>query len=490
MAISPAVVHLVPINHSAIDILNDSSVSGTTVKDALNTLSAASGVTSVSNVDGTITISPNTGAVIASLNLNTANTWLATQTFPNVINSALTSGRVTFAGASGLLSDNAGLAYNTATTLLTVQTGLTISGGTLNTEGLNVTGRIITTRIDGIVSGTAGSLISFLCGFGFTVTSGNGTAGSGGAITLTAGAGGTNSSVGGSGDAGVGGAVNITAGAAGDVSSSSISTKNAGGVTITSGAGGARTNTSATSSGGNFNFTAGAANTSTKNTGSGSYQGSTGGNFTVASGSGGLSTNTVGDGTGGNAGNVTFNGGTAGTGRVASTFNATGGNGSSIAFNAGPGGSATRSTAGQTPNSSTGGVGGNITLAAGAGGDATFGTTNTSGNGGSITMNPGAAGGSGTGGVAGHISLCTTVGFVGVGIVAPGFLLDVNGPVNTPGTTGNTYRWNAAATAPATSVGVAIVNFYGTAATNFLATPNAWGLININGTDYKIPAYT
>jgi hypothetical protein len=40
-----------------------------------------SGVTSVSNSNGTLTISPTTGAVVASLNLGNANTWTATQTF-------------------------------------------------------------------------------------------------------------------------------------------------------------------------------------------------------------------------------------------------------------------------------------------------------------------------------------------------------------------------------------------------------------------------
>ncbi len=39
------------------------------------------GVTSVSNSDSTLTISPTTGAVVASLNLGHANTWTATQTF-------------------------------------------------------------------------------------------------------------------------------------------------------------------------------------------------------------------------------------------------------------------------------------------------------------------------------------------------------------------------------------------------------------------------
>jgi len=45
---------------------------------------SVSGVSSVSNVDSTLTISPTTGAVVASLNLGKANTWTATQT----INSA------------------------------------------------------------------------------------------------------------------------------------------------------------------------------------------------------------------------------------------------------------------------------------------------------------------------------------------------------------------------------------------------------------------
>lgn len=40
-------------------------------------------VSSVSNSDGTLTISPTTGAVVASLNLNQANTWTQTQSFQN-----------------------------------------------------------------------------------------------------------------------------------------------------------------------------------------------------------------------------------------------------------------------------------------------------------------------------------------------------------------------------------------------------------------------
>lgn len=46
------------------------------------------------------------------------------------------------------------------------------------------------------------------------------------------------------------------------------------------------------------------------------------------------------------------------------------------------------------------------------------------------------------------------------------------------------------ATAPSTSVGVAISNYYGSAATNFLGDPNSWASVNIAGTTYKIPLYT
>lgn len=51
-----------------------------------NTASLVTGVSSVSNSDGTLIISPTTGAVIASLALNNANSWGAVQTFsPNIV---------------------------------------------------------------------------------------------------------------------------------------------------------------------------------------------------------------------------------------------------------------------------------------------------------------------------------------------------------------------------------------------------------------------
>jgi hypothetical protein len=50
------------------------------------------GVSSVTNSDGSLSISPTTGAVIASLNLAHANTWTGTQTFGNI--AIYTSGTV------------------------------------------------------------------------------------------------------------------------------------------------------------------------------------------------------------------------------------------------------------------------------------------------------------------------------------------------------------------------------------------------------------
>lgn len=49
---------------------------------------------------------------------------------------------------------------------------------------------------------------------------------------------------------------------------------------------------------------------------------------------------------------------------------------------------------------------------------------------------------------------------------------------------------NSGAAAPGTTAGVAITNFYGTAATNYLGDPNSWASVVIGGTTFKIPLYT
>ncbi len=89
-------------------VSHDTTLGGSgTLADPLTVL-AAGGVTSVSNSDGTLTISPTTGAVVASLNLSHANTWTGQQTFntSSPIFGTIASGSVLFAGASGLLSQD------------------------------------------------------------------------------------------------------------------------------------------------------------------------------------------------------------------------------------------------------------------------------------------------------------------------------------------------------------------------------------------------
>lgn len=62
-------------------VVTDSTLTGAgTASSPLHVVSSG-GVTSVSNADGTLTISPTTGAVVASLNLSHANTWTGRQDF-------------------------------------------------------------------------------------------------------------------------------------------------------------------------------------------------------------------------------------------------------------------------------------------------------------------------------------------------------------------------------------------------------------------------
>lgn len=89
-------------------------------------------VSSVSNSDGTLTISPTTGAVVASLNLSHANTWIGQQTFnssPAIFVvapafSSMTEGSVLFAGTSGVLSqDNSNFFWDNSNNRLGVGIG-------------------------------------------------------------------------------------------------------------------------------------------------------------------------------------------------------------------------------------------------------------------------------------------------------------------------------------------------------------------------------
>ncbi len=62
-----------------------------------------------------------------------------------------------------------------------------------------------------------------------------------------------------------------------------------------------------------------------------------------------------------------------------------------------------------------------------------------------------------------------------------------NGLVNTPGTSGNTYRWNAGASAPSTNSGTPTTRYGGD--TNYCGDPSGWLLVNVNGNDKKVPYF-
>src|ERR1700730_15076522 len=53
---------------------------------------SGTGVSSVTNSDGTVTVSPSTGAVVINLNLGNANSWTAPQTFQDIIITGTPSG--------------------------------------------------------------------------------------------------------------------------------------------------------------------------------------------------------------------------------------------------------------------------------------------------------------------------------------------------------------------------------------------------------------
>ena len=86
-------------------------LSGSSTAPTWGSCSGAAAVSSVSNSDGTLTISPTTGAVVASLNLGQANTWTAIQTFTNSDIALLGSST----GATTFTSANAGASNFTAT---------------------------------------------------------------------------------------------------------------------------------------------------------------------------------------------------------------------------------------------------------------------------------------------------------------------------------------------------------------------------------------
>lgn len=113
---------------SAFGILDNPNSNGLcllsgTIAPSFGSCTSSAAVASVANSDGTLTISPTTGAVVASLALGHANTWTAKQTFTNSDIALLGSST----GATTFTSANAS-ASNYTLTLPAVNDALAVLG--------------------------------------------------------------------------------------------------------------------------------------------------------------------------------------------------------------------------------------------------------------------------------------------------------------------------------------------------------------------------
>jgi hypothetical protein len=118
-----------------------------------STCAGASAVSSVSNSDGTLTILPTTGAVVASLNLGNANTWTAAETVRLSSSGIVYPFVASTSNAGSTTRQSIAVRENTNTTSNQIELGITSSGwsgalfgtnlggGSLNDQGyLNVAG--------------------------------------------------------------------------------------------------------------------------------------------------------------------------------------------------------------------------------------------------------------------------------------------------------------------------------------------------------------
>ena len=123
--------------------------------------STSSFVASVSNIDGTLTVSPTTGAVVASLNLANPNTWTGAQTFSQIV-AGNAATHVTNTSASAAATDDLYLGNDTSVNqvLFRLNGGSNVGGNGANSLTLSNGGKIVLNSTSGggflEGSGTAG----------------------------------------------------------------------------------------------------------------------------------------------------------------------------------------------------------------------------------------------------------------------------------------------------------------------------------------------
>lgn len=163
---------------------------------------SAGGVTSVSNSDGTLTISPTTGAVVASLALSHANSWGALQTFGNNISYGGAQLNVTSLASGNILQYNGTNWVNVAassiggvTSVNSLTGALTVTTGTAGTDfGITSVGTTITLNLPAASASNTGKLSSTdwstfngkqAAGNYITALTGDGTASGPGSVAFT-----------------------------------------------------------------------------------------------------------------------------------------------------------------------------------------------------------------------------------------------------------------------------------------------------------------
>ena len=165
---------------SAVASANGQVLTSTTA-GVLSWATIVSGVSSVSNSDGTLTISPTTGAVVASLNLAHANTWTGVQTFPagSIANSVLAGPLVTgltTETAAGITLTASGSGVGAYAYTPSVSLGGDVSGSSLSAitvsaiRGTTVTITTLTTGDFLYYNGTAWVNQALAAGSGISVS--------------------------------------------------------------------------------------------------------------------------------------------------------------------------------------------------------------------------------------------------------------------------------------------------------------------------------